>query len=105
MRYYKNIFIDGGYSDIEKTKETILKGKEVFNAYIIYVDPKGRDLFEIAASTHVFKSSNADKDYGIIAVSRGWSAARKMMVLLIEEWLTEHDDLKGMKEYYNSRCV
>ncbi len=104
MRYYKNIFMDKGYRDIEGTKAEILKGKGVFNAYLIYTDPQSDNMFEIALSDHVFRTRNENKDYGIIAVSRGLSAAKKMVKLLIEEWLTEHEDLNGIKEYYNSRC-
>ncbi len=105
MRYYKNIFMDKGYLDIEKTKSDILAGKSVFNAWLIYTDPDSGDMFEIAPSEHVFRARNKHRDYGIIAVSRGFGAARKTLKLLIEEWLMEHDDLKGIKEYYNSRCI
>lgn len=104
MRYFEDIIMDKGYIDVEKTKEEILSGKSVFNAYLIYTDPKSSDLFEIAPSAHVFRQRNENKDYGIIAVSRGQTAARKTVKLLIEKWLKDNKDLKGIKGYYNSRC-
>ena len=105
MRYYKSIFVDKNFADADKTKRAILNGEGVFNAFLIYVDPGSRDMFEIAAAPHVFKAANKSKDYGIIAVSRGYNSAERTLKLIIEDWIAEHDDLSGMKEYYNKNCI
>lgn len=105
MRYYKSIFIDKNFNDIDKIKISILNGESVFNAFLIYVNPEGRDMFEIAAAPHVFKTANKNKDYGIIAVSKGYNSAEKTLKLLIEDWIAEHGDLNEIKEYYNKNCI
>ncbi len=105
MRYYKNIFIDKDFNNKEDVKMSILNGEGVFNAFLIYADPESSDLFEIAAAPHVFKERNKNKDYGIIAVSKGYNSAKKTLKLIFEDWMTEHEDVSGIKDHYNKNCV
>lgn len=105
MRYYKSIFIDKDFRDAESVKKSILRGEGVFNAFLIYVDPNSRDMFEIAAAPHVFKTANKNKDYGIIAVSKGYNSAKRTLKLIIEDWIAEHNNLSDIREYYNKNCI
>ncbi len=101
LRYYDNIILDENIKDI---KTLVNKGFGAWGYYAVCVSDKGKGLMEILSLSDALKSINNYKNYGIIAVVKGKSAAETTAAKLISQWLKDNKNLKDFKEYYNVRC-
>lgn len=101
LRYYDDIILDENIKDI---KTLVNNGFGPWGYYALCVSNKGRGLMEILSLSDALKSINSYKNYGIIAVVKGKSAAEITAAKLISQWLKDNEGLKGFKEYYNVRC-
>lgn len=88
-----------------KSIEALLKSRIArLDYYAVCVSNVGNGLMEIISFSNALKSVNAYKNYGVIAIIKGKFEAKNMSAKLIEDWLKHNEDLKGFKEYYNSKC-
>lgn len=101
LRYYENIILDKNIKNVR----LLLKSKiGMLDYYAVCVSDVGNGLMEIISLSNALKSVNAYKNYGVIAIIKGKFEAKNMSAKLIEDWLKYNEDLKGFKEYYNSKC-
>lgn len=101
LRYYENIILD---ENIKDYKSFLKRGFSAIDYYALCVSDFNANLMEIISINNVLKDCYKDRNYGIIAIMKGKSAAKGLLVRLVESWLKDNDSLKGFKEYYSSRC-
>lgn len=103
MRYYKKLYIGNNIG--ENVLEDLKNGKPTDDVYAICVCNATVGMLEILSICELLKKHSQKRDYAVIALLCGGGSARLAVVDLFKSWLKVHNDLSGIKEYYNKNSV
>lgn len=103
MRFYKNLYFGAGTDRVVYQK--IKDGQNVFGIYAVCVRPDSVGMFEILSTFELLKESSVKKDYGVVALAKGWTGATEAVAGIIKLWLDKHESLCGIREYYNKNSL
>lgn len=97
MEIYKKIYLDEEIEDKNEILNMISEGKIIFNLYLICVNKKNENIFEILECKEIFKEINKDKEYILIGMSYGKEKAFFIIKQIFEEYIFSGQDIKNIK--------
>ncbi len=103
MRYYKRLYF--GSNTDESVCEKLKNGVGMHGIYAVCVCSRTVGMFEILSTHELLKKSSLERNYGVIALAKGWNGAVSAAVGIIKLWLDKHDSLDGIREYYDKNSL
>lgn len=97
MELYKNLYLDEQIKNSEEIIQMISEGAKIYNLYLICLDKKGHNLFEILESKELFKDINKNKQYILIGMCYGKENAILIIKNIFEEYVRLGKDINKMK--------
>lgn len=97
MQIYKKLYLDDIIEDEDEILEMLSEEKIIYNLYLICINKKGENLFEIFESKEIFKDFNKDKEYIIVGMCYGKDKAFNIIKDIFNEYITLGKDIKKMK--------
>lgn len=97
MQIYKKIYLDENIKNEDEIFKMLSDGKIIYNLYLICIDKKSRNLFEIFESKEIFNPFNKNKEYIIIGMCYGKDKAFDILKNIFCEYINLGKDIKKMK--------
>lgn len=97
MEVYKKLYLDEKINNEDEILNMISDGIKVYNLYLICIDKKGNNFFEILETPEIFKEFNKRKDYIIIGMAYGKEEAINIIKKIFEEYIILKKDINKMK--------
>lgn len=97
MEIYKNLYLDEEIENENEILDMISDGKIIFNLYLICVNKKNENLFEILECKEIFKEINRDKEYILIGMAYGKENAFLIIKQIFEKCIFLKEDMKNIK--------
>lgn len=100
MRYYKNLLLGDNMEDVDEIIENLDNGTPTYNIFLICIDEKNQNLFEVMRATEIFKAINSSKDYIIVGMTRGEKSAFGMVKDIIQKCVDENKNINDIKNVF-----
>ena len=97
MDIYKKLYLDDIIKNEDEIFQKLSEGEIIYNLYLICVNKKGNNLFEIFESKYIFNKFNKDREYIVVGMCYGKYKAFDIIKDIFNEYLTLGKDIKKMK--------
>lgn len=103
MRFYKRLYF--GSNTDKGVCQKLKNGIPVHGIYAVCVCSRTVGMFEILSAYELLKKSSLKRDYGVVALAKGWNGAVSAAAGIIKLWLDKHEGLDGIREYYDKNSL
>lgn len=97
MEVYKKLYLDEKIENEDEILKILSDGNIIYNLYLICVNKKSNNIFEILESKEIFKNINKNKEYIIVGMCYGKSKAFLIIKQIFQEYISLGKDIKSMK--------